>query len=348
MLTKKDVVRQEKYLKLNTDGEYVIDCDEKLTVIDFHTHMSNVLPLKKVDPNKKGNKITYKALPGPEKIDLSIPYWEKVNPEEQKKGLKSLIQFSMAGYSIFKDMCNGGTYENCFKSQKENMIAKNVVLPISTKRHDCSMEAFKLEKEYPDNFIAFCSVHPLDKKMKEKIIYYKDIGFRGLKLKVTDMELKNDFQPLLKLMKICHEEGLPVLFHTGAVNNIKKENCSTTMWKILQSTRVEIFGHLLKKMPSDFSFIFGHSGIQEYKEVAEYLKVFPMCYAELSSQSSGSIKYLINEVGSQRLLFGSDWPALPQALTLSRVLSATEGDSACRDSILYKNAERILLCKTKY
>jgi len=95
-------------------------------------------------------------------------------------------------------------------------------------------------------------------------------------------------------------------------------------------------------MPKDFVFIFGHSGVCEYKLVAEYLKKFPSSYAELSSQSQHSIRYLIDEVGYERLLFGSDWPALPQAITLSRVLIATSENKDARDHILSKNAKKLL------
>ena len=320
----------------------MLDYEGELKVIDFHTHMGNVLPFKKVDPKTKGNSLEYKTLPDIEDLDLSVPYWKKVNPEEKKKGILSLIKFSLEGYGIFKDMSKGGTYENCFKSQDENMIKKNVVLPLSTKKTDCSLEAMRLVKDNPDRFIAFCSVHPHDNKMKEKIYRYKAMGFKGLKLKVTDMELKNDFMSLIDLLKVCYEVKFPVLFHTGSLTYIKRQNTSNLMWKVLKSTRVEIFGELLKELPMDFKFIFGHSGIQEYKLVAYYLKKYPSCYAELSCQSANSIKYLINEVGYERLLFGSDWPALPQGITLSRILLATEDNIEAREHILYKNAEQIL------
>ena len=341
-MTKQEIVNNEKYLRLNDTGDFVIDYDEKLEIIDFHTHMSNVLPLKIVDPKTKGSTLKYKTLPDTENMDLSVPYWTKINPDEKKKGLLSLIKFSIQGYSIFKDMAHGGTYENCFKSQEQNMIKKSVVLPISTKGNDRSMEALKVVKDYPDRFIAFCSVHPHDMEMKDKIFKYKSLGAKGFKLKITDMELKNDFSPLIDTLRTCYEAEFPVLLHTGSLTHIKRENASNLMWKLLKSARVEIFGKLLKELPKDFKFIFGHSGIAEYKLVAECLKEFPASYAELSTQSTDSIKYLIKEVGHERLLFGSDWPALPQALTLSRVLQATENNKEAQECILSENAKKLL------
>ncbi len=133
MMTKQEFIKNKKYLKLNETGDFVIDYDKRLEVIDFHTHMSNVLPFKVVDPNTKGNGLEYRTLPDITDMDLSVPYWTKINPDEKKKGLLAIIKFSLEGYKIFKYMANGGTYENYFKYQDENMIIKNVVLPLSTK-----------------------------------------------------------------------------------------------------------------------------------------------------------------------------------------------------------------------
>ncbi|WDV46368.1 TatD family hydrolase [Clostridiaceae bacterium M8S5] len=342
MLTKQEWIKDKKYLSLNSDGDYVIDCPDELNIIDFHTHMSNVLPGKVSDPSIKGNKPSFLTLPELKDLDLSVPYWKKINPDEKRKGLLSVIKFSLNGYKIFKDMIRGGTYENCFKSQSDNKIKINVVLPISSKKNDRSMEALKVAKDYPDRLIAFCSVHPYDTNIKEKIFKYKELGAKGFKLKITDLELKNDYSPVIKLFEACHEAKLPVIFHTGSLTHIKQENTSKLMWKLLKSTRASIFGDLLGKLPRDFKFIFGHSGIGEYKLVADYLKKFPASYAEVSCQSADSIKYLIKNVGDERLLFGSDWPALPQAFTLSRVLLATENNKKARENILYNNACNLL------
>ncbi|KXL52203.1 amidohydrolase [Anaerotignum neopropionicum] len=341
MFTKKELIQYEKYLKLNELGDFVLDYDDKLEIIDFHTHMCNILPLKPIDPNTKGNNLKYPTVPSIENIDFSIPYWTREDAPISRNGFLSLIKYLLNAYSIVQDMMKGGNYSNCFRSQEENQIGINVVLPLSTKKRDCSQEALRIVKDYPDRFIAFCSVHPDDLEAKAKIVKYKALGAKGLKLKISDIELKNDFRSLINLFKACHEAELPILLHTGTIA-VNQNSGSRLCKKLLMSTRVEIFGHLLEYMPRDFVFIFGHSGVSEYKLVAEYLKKFPASYAELSSQSQDSIKYLIDEVGYERLLFGSDWPALPQAITLSRVLIATEENKEARDYILNKNAKRLL------
>lgn len=340
-MTKEAFVQGEKYLKLNDEGHFVADYQGEYPIIDCHTHMSSVLPMKFVNPSTKGKILKYDTLPPIEEMDLSIPYWTKVK-DVREKGLLPIIRSSLDGYRILKDMAAGGTYDNCFKSQQENGIIRNVVLPLSTKSCDRSMESLALVKEHPNRFTAFCSVSPFDKRMREKISRYKALGFKGLKLKITELELKKGVEPLVELFQACYQAGFPVLLHTGASHHIKRENTSKLMWKLLQSTRVELFGELLGRLPKDFTFIFGHSGIGEYRLVAEYMKAFPSSYAEISCQSAESISYLIATVGYERILFGSDWPALPQGITLSRVLLATEGHEEARAHILYKNAQKLL------
>ena len=51
---------------------------------------------------------------------------------------------------------------------------------------------------------------------------------------------------------------------------------------------------------------------------------------------------LIDRVGSERLLFGSDWPFYHLASSLAKVLLATEGRPDVRRAILHGNADRLL------
>lgn len=232
-----------------------------------------------------------------------------------------------------------GTYPHYKASARSNSILHSIILPISTAKSDQSPHAIENAQSHPD-LIPFMSVHPLDKEALQKVSHYHSLGAVGLKLKVTVSEVEKHYEALLALMRHCHQLALPVLFHTGSVVANQK-GISSMNKKLLNSTRVEMLHKLLADMPDDFTLIFGHAGIQSYKEVAELMIRYPATYAELSSQSADSILYLLDHVGEKRLLFGSDWPALPQAFTLSRVLHATEDKPEARKHILYKNAKAL-------
>ena len=113
------------------------------------------------------------------------------------------------------------------------------------------------------------------------------------------------------------------------------------MNSLLKSTRVQLFEKILKNSPGNLKLIFGHSGVQEYESVASLMDKYPSTMAELSSQSENSIRFLIKKAGSERLLFGSDWPALPPAITISNVLLATEESLQNRENILFNNANQL-------
>lgn len=330
---------KDRYLRQDKDGSYYVDFKPDYPIIDCHIHMSNLLPGKQISINEELDSPRYLTLPPPSDLDLSIPYWTRKNFLIKKyKSAFSLLGYIGEAYRIFKDMLRG-TYGNYKKSSSTNAIYKSLILPISTSRSDQSKNAISNSKTKED-LIAFMSVHPADKDAIEKVSYYKSLGAVGLKLKMTSSELNKNYSSLLKLMDHCHNLNLPVIFHSGSILD-KDAHISSMSKKLLNTSPVEMFVRLLEDMPDNFVFIFAHAGISSYKEVAELMKIYPATYAELSSQSTESIEYLIDQLGSKRLLFGSDWPALPQALTLSRVLHATENNPDDRENILYKNASSL-------
>lgn len=329
---------QEKYLKY-VDNTFIIDYPQKLKIIDFHTHLSRALPGGK-DPKSTPQ---FPTLPKHSQMDLSLPYWtDKAALNQKYGGPFAFFRFIGEGLSIYKDMISSGSEANMLLAMQVMGISQSVVLPISTAKKDVTMGALDSQSRYPEKIIAFCSVHPRDPEALSKIHHYHQLGAKGLKLKITNDEIRRNFKHLVELLTACSELNMPVLFHTGTVSNLIDRPLSSIMNKVINSTAIDILESLLEACPHNLNFIFGHSGIGQYKTVARLMKKYPAAYTELSSQSTESIQYLIDEVGFDRLLFGSDWPALPQAITLSRVLQATENHPLARDSILYLNAEKLL------
>lgn len=335
---------QEKYLDYKHDTFSINDSEvsiDSLQIIDFHTHLSGGLPGGK--PSKVKRKPQFPTLPKVSHMDLTLPYWTNQEWLNQKyRGPFALFRFIFEGILIYKDMVSSGSESNLLSAMASNGIQKSVVLPISTEKKDVSRGAIQSQKAFPQRLIAFCSVHPSDDHAIDKIHHYHALGAKGLKLKITNREIKQSFKALVDLLSVCSDLGMPVLFHTGTISNLIDAPLSSTMSKIIDSTAIDILDQVLEACPNDLHFIFGHSGIGQYKTVARLMKTFPSTYAELSSQSTESIQYLIEEVGYERLLFGSDWPALPQAITLSRVLEATENHALARDYILHMNAKKLL------
>jgi len=332
---------QEKYLKF-VDHVFAIDYPEELKIIDFHTHLSLALPGGKAPRSTP----KFPTIPRQNEMDLSLPYWTDKEALNKKYSRPfALFKVILEGVSIYKDMVSSGSEINILASMQSMGIYKSVVLPISTAKKDVTMGAIDSQNRYPESIIAFCSVHPKDSEAFVKIHKYHRLGAKGLKLKMTNDDIQRNFNRLIAVLTMCSALNMPVLFHTGTVSNLLDGRLSPVMNKFVNSTAIDILEQLLEACPDDLNFIFGHSGIAQYKKVARLMKKYPSSYAELSSQSTESIQYLIDEVGYNRLLFGSDWPALPQAITLSRVLQATENKPMARNHILYLNAEKLLYGK---
>ncbi len=323
-----------KYLKPGTDQ---LAFDGPLKVIDCHCHLSAALPARDKTTEASAPP-TYPTVPSEAHRDFTVPYWHDPDFLKWKyTGFGALFRFAAEGVRIYKDIMRSGSIENALAYQKANYVVRSVVLPISTAKCDCSPEALDIAKRYPGDFIPFCSVHPGDSEALSKFERYVTEGARGMKLKMTGADIDRHFDVLVKMLTRAAALELPVLFHTGAID-VEAYGIKGKVAELLTSTKVSCFEKLLAAAPENLKFIFGHSGIHEYERVAALLEQYPATYAELSCQSESSIRALIEKVGAHRLLFGSDWPALPPAVTLANVLAATEGDEEARKQIVYDNA----------
>jgi predicted TIM-barrel fold metal-dependent hydrolase len=64
-------------------------------------------------------------------------------------------------------------------------------------------------------------------------------------------------------------------------------------------------------------------------------------WLELSSQSLTNVRRILDEAPPERLVHGSDWPFYHQAISLAKILLATEAHPDARRRVLYGNAARL-------
>ena len=79
-----------------------------------------------------------------------------------------------------------------------------------------------------------------------------------------------------------------------------------------------------------------------FREAAQLGRKYDNVYLELSGQPPQAINEIIKIMGSEKILFGTDWPFYPLAFPLAKVLLATENNPVDRQRILKTNAERLL------
>jgi predicted TIM-barrel fold metal-dependent hydrolase len=65
-------------------------------------------------------------------------------------------------------------------------------------------------------------------------------------------------------------------------------------------------------------------------------------WLEISSQGVTSIGEIVAAVGERKVVYGTDWPFYPLAVSLAKVLIVTEGRPDARHAILRGNALELL------
>lgn len=156
----------------------------------------------------------------------------------------------------------------------------------------------------------------------------------GIKLHPTFQLFRPTNRFALEIYDLAAKHELPILFHTGF---------SPLMPKFFR--KFVVFGEF-EKVVKDFPdtiFILGHSAISEYERAAKLGRKNENVYLEVSGQPPQAIKKMINTMGDERILFGTDWPFYPIAISLAKVLVGTEGSFKSRERILGKNAKKLLM-----
>ena len=207
------------------------------------------------------------------------------------------------------------------KEMEKNGVNYSVCFPLGEHVHENSM---KLLREKPKNMIAFLRIDPRNTEFTwvRKHIHL----FSGVKLHPR----VENFDPLLpsfdELFRIIQKSEKPVLIHTRKENNPNSD----------PDRLVE----LALRYPQ-INFIFGHfaNGLDS---VIKRAKDIENLFLETSIVSSPKIiEMAVNVCGSEKILFGSDYPYSDQELELEKVKRA-EISREARENILSGNARRII------
>jgi len=141
-----------------------------------------------------------------------------------------------------------------------------------------------------------------------------------------------DSDPAMRIYEACGRLGLVVFFHAGRAG-IEPEYTH-------QFTVMRNYEAMLKRFP-DVQFVLGHAGARDVADAIPLAQRYPNAWLEVHGQGVSSLQRIIESVGGDRLLFGSDWPFYHLASALAKVLIVTEGRPDLRDAILSGNADRL-------
>lgn len=186
-------------------------------------------------------------------------------------------------------------------------------------------------QEHPDRFIALGGLHPESAHIEEDFEYLLELGLKGVKLHPDIQGFKADCDGYKEIYHLCSQSGIPILIHTG---DSRYDNSNPNrIAKILEE-----FPHL--------TVIGAHfGGWSLWEEATEKLYKYENFFVDTCSSayllSDTTMKRIINKYGTDKVIFGTDYPIWKQEDEIKRIMSLGFSDDDL-EKIFCKNIEKLL------
>lgn len=183
-------------------------------------------------------------------------------------------------------------------------------------------EVYAMTRKYPDRLIGFGIICPRDRQraMDEAKRCINDYGFRGLKLHSTINHYMADSTLVDPVMDFAESYNL--------------------------FSHPRMIGVLAERHPQAV-LIIGHMGGQAWLEAIEMAKKYPNVYLDTADvlNQVNILPTAIQEVGAERILWGTDSPILNVAVELAKITTAdlyAPISQEDKEAILGTNMARLL------
>lgn len=190
----------------------------------------------------------------------------------------------------------------------------------------CNDEALALAKRLDGFYVPGFHVHPY--YVEESINEIKRMAAGGVKL-------IGELVPYLQGWKAYNEEGLfPIL----------EEAARHSMVVSFHDMAFDTIDEMVERNP-DVTFVAAHPG--EYNAALrhiERMKKYDNVYLDISGTGIfrwHMLRYAVDKLGSERIVFGTDYPICNPGVYIGGVLAEPISDEA-KENIFSKNAKRIL------
>ena len=236
--------------------------------------------------------------------------------------------------SGFKPYHNGTESELLEQMDKFN-VDYSVVQSIATNpEHTVKVNDFAISLLKSDRFIPFGSIHPEYKDWEIELERLKTAGIKGIKLHPDYQGFYVDEKRLIPIYRKAFEMGMFILFHAGFdPYSIDDIHCTPErVYRVME----EFDGN---------NVIFAHMGGEALWDDVEKYMIGKNIYIDTSFavklMDTKQVVRMINNHGSEKVLFGTDSPWCLQGEEIERIRQLGLPEIS-EKNILGLNAERLL------
>jgi predicted TIM-barrel fold metal-dependent hydrolase len=203
----------------------------------------------------------------------------------------------------------------------------------------------EIVRRYPEQFIGFGSVDPWGGRaaVLEAERSARDLGLRGMKFHPSTQEFYPNDRRFYPLWQSCSDLGLVVLFHSGTTG-VGAGLPGGGGIKLKYARPIPCIDDVAADFPN-LTIIMAHPAFPWQDEQLAMLVHKPNVYMDISGWSPKYFSPLLiqyaNTIAQDKVLFGSDYPALTPERWLRDFEAAPFNDSV-RPKILLENARRVL------
>ncbi len=320
------------YFELLEDGRLALRVEGVDGIIDFHTHLGwTALLAPAVDVTRETPETIHNF--GPDlRVNLDVYMGQNFYEVRPKWGVQDYLACTLSPLKRGKHHTH--TIPNIIREMDALKIDKCVMLSLDFS-FSRNTPRFAKALQSTDRLIFFCMVHPKKKRREQLIESYLEQGARGMKLHPEMQMMSVDTPQMLSMLKLWKEKsgGMPVLAHSG-FNGFEPKKAR----EHADISHYMAMAEALEGSPC----ILGHSAMNQFRKAVEIAEKHPHVFLEIGGQPPAHVREMLDRLGPDRLLYGSDWPVYPQAAPIAKVLISTEGDPASRMKILRDNARRVL------
>ena len=192
-------------------------------------------------------------------------------------------------------------------------------------------ETAQLLRWHPDFFVGFCFLNPLlgERVAQCEVERAVELGFRGLKLEISNNARDVCMRPV---MRLAERYGMVVLQHSWRQTNIRERRFHS------DPADTVVLAQRFPDVPVIMAHLTG-CGVPGVLAARGVDNLFVDTSG--AAPEEGLVAYAVEQLGAERIIYGSDWPIRDLPVAIARITGARLGRSAER-RILGENVRRLL------